>query len=393
MSSDPSAPRRSPLPSAGSFRIASVRGIDIQVHWSWFVVFILLTWWLSEGFFREVHEGWSRETAWATSVVTTLLFFTSILLHELSHSLTARRLGLPVHSITLFIFGGVSALSEEPSSARQEFRVAIVGPLTSFVLAAIFGLLSAVALAVGREDTPPAAVSEYLAFINVSVGIFNMLPGFPLDGGRVLRAGLWARTGDMLKATRWAAATGSFISFGLIAVGVISILAGSFVGGVWFVIIGWFLRNASESSYQQLLFRRTLEGTKVREVVNRSFVAAAPDVSLSQLVSDYVFGYSQRCTPVVVADDLLGLMTMSDLKRVPPEDWPTTSVFRAMTPREKLFTVSPDDDVTKALDIMAAHDIHQVPVLEGRTFLGFVTRSDVLRLIQIRAELSAARVP
>ncbi len=378
------------MPASGSFRIGRIKGIDIQVHWSWFVVFTLLTWWLSEGFFQEVHEDWSKETAWATSVVTTLLFFTSVLLHELSHSLMARRLGLPVHSITLFIFGGVSALGAEPSSARQEFRVAIVGPLTSFAIAAVLGIASGIAFLAGKEDTPPAAVAEYLAFINLSVGIFNMLPGFPLDGGRVLRAGLWATSRDMLKATRWAASAGSFISFALIAIGVLSILAGAFVGGVWFIVIGWFLRNASESSYQQLLFRRTLEGTKVRDVINRSIVPAPPDLSLSQLVTDYMFGYSQRCTPIVVADDLLGLVTMGDLKRVPAEEWPSTSVFRAMTPREKLFTVSPEDDVSRALDIMAAHDVHQVPVLEGRTFLGFVTRSDILRLIQIRAELSGA---
>lgn len=378
------------MPASGSLRLGRIKGIDILVHWSWFVVFTLLTWWLSEGFFQAVHKDWSKETAWATSVITTLLFFTSVLLHELSHSLMARRLGLPVHSITLFIFGGVSALGAEPSSARQEFRVAIVGPLTSFALAAAFGILSGIALLAGKEDTPPAAIAEYLAFINASVGVFNMLPGFPLDGGRVLRAGLWATSRDMLKATRWAANAGSFISFALIAIGVLSILAGAFVGGVWFIVIGWFLRNASESSYQQLLFRRTLEGTKVRDVINRSFVAAPPDLTLSQLVTEYMFGYSQRCTPIVVADDLLGLMTMGDLKRVPPEEWPTTSAFRAMTPKEKLLTVSPEDDVARALDIMAAHDVHQVPVLEGRTFLGFVTRSDILRLIQIRAELSGA---
>ncbi len=385
-----SSDSRKPEPGLGSFRIGRIAGIDIMVHWSWFAIFILLTWWLSEGFFQEVYDGWSKQEAWTASVITVLLFFSSILLHELSHSLVARRLGLPVNSITLFIFGGVSALGEEPSSAKQEFRVAIVGPLTSFALAAVFGALSGVALLTDRENTPPAAIVEYLAFINVSVGIFNMMPGFPLDGGRVLRATLWAKSGDMLKATRWAANSGSFISFGLIAIGVLSILAGSFIGGVWFVVIGWFLRNASESSYQQLVFRQTLTGIKVREVVNTSYASAPPDISLSKLVQDYIFGFSQRCVPIVVADDLLGLMTMSDLKRVRPEEWPTTSVFKAMTPREKLHVVSPDDDLTRALEIMAANDVHQLPVLDRRTFLGFVTRADVLRLIQIRTDLSAS---
>lgn len=374
----------------GSFRIGRIAGIDILVHWSWFAIFTLLTWWLSEGFFQEVYDGWSKQEAWAASVVTVLLFFSSILLHELSHSLVARRLGLPVNSITLFIFGGVSALGEEPSTARQEFQVAIVGPLTSFALAVVFGIGSGVGLLLDRESTPPFAIVEYLAFINVSVGVFNMMPGFPLDGGRVLRATLWAKSGNMLKATRWASGAGSFISFGLIAIGVLSILGGSFIGGAWFIVIGWFLRNASESSYQQLVFRQTLTGITVREVVNTSYASAPPDITLSQLVQDYIFGFSQRCIPIVVADDLLGLMTMSDLKRVPTDEWPSTSVFKAMTPREKLHTVSPDDDLTRALEMMAANDVHQLPVLDRRTFLGFVTRADVLRLIQIRTELSGS---
>ena len=374
-----------------AFRIGRIAGIDIRVHWSWFAIFVLLTWWLSEGFYQEVYDDWSKEQAWLASVITTLLFFSSVLLHELSHSLTAKRLGLPVQSITLFIFGGVSALGAEPSSARQEFQVAIVGPATSFVLGAAFGVFAAVAWLQDFEDSVPAAIAQYLAFINIAVGVFNMLPGYPLDGGRVLRASLWARSGDMLKATRWAAQSGTFISFGLMAIGVLSILAGSFIGGVWFIVIGWFLRNASESSYQQLVFRRTLEGTKVGEMVNRSYHSAPPDISLAQLVNEYMLGQSQRCVPVVVADDLLGLVSMGDLKRVPQDQWATTSVFKAMTPREKLHVTGPKDDLALALEAMANYDVHQLPVLEGRTFTGFVTRADVLRLIQIRSELSGVR--
>lgn len=374
----------------GAIRIGRVAGIDIFVHWSWFAIFALLTWWLSEGFFQEVYEDWSVREAWIVSILTTLLFFSSVLLHELSHSLVAKRLGLPVSHITLFIFGGVSALGGEPSSARQEFQVAIVGPLTSFVIAAVMGTVSGVAYWQGSENEPWAAIAEYLAFINVAVGVFNLLPGFPLDGGRVLRATLWARSGNMLKATRWAANAGTFISFGLIALGVLSILIGNVIGGAWFIVIGWFLRNASEASYQQLLLTRTLEGIKVRQIVNRDFHAAPPDIALSELVQSYMIGMSQRCVPVVVADELIGLVSMEDLRKVPQEDWETVSVFRAMTARERLYTVAPEDDATTALEMMAAHDVHQLPVLEGRDFLGFVTRADVLRLIRIRSELSGA---
>ncbi len=373
----------------GSFRLGRIAGIDILVHWSWFAIFLLLTWWLAEGFFSDVYEGWTAEERWGSAVVAVLLFFSSVLLHELSHSLVAKRLGLPVKSITLFIFGGVSALGAEPDSARQEFRVAIVGPLTSIVLAGVFGGLVVLAWAVDRLDAPPGAIAEYLAFINLAVGIFNMLPGYPLDGGRVLRASLWARSGNMLSATKTAARSGTFIAFGLMAAGVLSILAGSFIGGAWFIVIGWFLRNVSEASYQQLLFRSTLEGTRVGEVINRSFHAAPPDISLSQLVNEYMLAWSQRCVPVVAGEELLGLVAMGDLKRVPQEQWETTSTYRAMTPLEKLHVARPQDDLTQALDAMASHDVHQLPVLDGRLFLGFVTRADVLRLIQIRSELGA----
>ncbi len=372
----------------GSFRLGRIAGIDILVHWSWLAIFVLLSWWLSEGFFKEVYEDWTAAERWLSAVVSAVLFFVAVLLHELSHSLMAKRLGLPVQNITLFIFGGVSALGAEPSSAKQEFRVAIVGPLTSFVLAALFGILAVVAWLIDAQDRPFGAIVDYLAFINLAVGIFNMLPGYPLDGGRVLRAALWARRGNLFSATRTASTVGTFIAFGLIALGVVSILAGNFVGGAWFIVIGWFLRNVSESSYRQLVFRGTLEGARVGDVVNRTFEAAPPDVPLSQLVAEYVLARGQRCVPIVVGDQLLGLVSMSDLKRVPQAEWPTTSTYRAMTPSEKLHVVSLRDDLVKALEIMAANDVHQIPVLEGRSFVGFVTRSDVLRLISVRTEVA-----
>jgi len=373
----------------GSFRIGRIAGIDIYIHVSWFIILGLLTWSISQ-VFHDINEDWATEVVWLLAAIATILFFTSVLLHELSHSLVAKHLGLPVQHITLFIFGGVSALGGEPTSARQEFLVAIVGPMTSFLIAVISGLVMLVAWQLSDDQAPVTVVAFYLGLVNVMVGIFNLLPGFPLDGGRVLRATLWARTGNMLKATRWASSAGTFISFGLIALGVLSILVGNIIGGVWFVVIGWFLRNASESSYQQLLFRRTLEGTKVSQILNQAFHAAPPDITLSEMVRSFMIAQSQRCVPIVVAEELLGLVSMGDLRRVAEEEWDTTSAFKAMTPLDKLHSVAPQDDLTTALELMAAHDVHQLPVLDGRTFLGFVTRADVLRLIQIRTELSGS---
>jgi Zn-dependent protease len=374
----------------GSYRLLRVFGIDILVHWSWFGIFALLTWWLATGFFHDEYGDWTAGQRWASAVVAALIFFSSILLHELAHSLVAKREGLPVTSITLFIFGGVSALGGEPATPGQEFRVAIVGPLVSFVLA---GAFAAAALAghfsgVGRE--PPAAIAFYLAIINLAVGVFNMMPGYPLDGGRVLRAGLWARGRNLLVATRRAALAGTFLAFGLIALGVVSVLAGNFVGGAWFIVIGWFLRNVSEASYQQLLFRSTLEGTAVGELVNRNFNAAPPDMDLNTLVQELMLANGQRCVPIVAGAELLGLLTMQDLKRVPREEWATTSVFKGMTPREKLYVVDVREDVTEAMQIMARENIHQLPVMEAGLFIGFITRADVLRLMQLRSELAGA---
>ncbi|MCH7522354.1 MAG: CBS domain-containing protein, partial [Chloroflexi bacterium] len=265
-------------------------------------------------------------------------------------------------------------------------------PLMSFALGILAAAIAAGLWANGLDDTVPGAVAAYLAFINIAVGIFNMLPGYPLDGGRVLRASLWARTGSMLRATRWAARVGTLIAFGLMALGVLSALAGNWLGGVWFIVIGWFLRNVSEASYQQQLFRNTLEGTKVGQLINRSFNAASPDMNLNTLVQEYMLARSQRSVPIVVGTELLGLVTMRDLKRVPRDEWEVTSVFRAMTPREKLHQVDAREEITLALEIMAKENVNQLPVLEFGRFVGFVTRADVMRLMQVRSELGGVGI-
>jgi Zn-dependent protease len=245
-----------------SIRIARIGGISINIHISWILIFILVTWTLAAGYFPQNYPHWSRPLSWSVGVITSILFFVSVLLHELAHSFVARARGLPVHDITLFIFGGVSQLEEEPQTAATEFIMALVGPLTSIVLGGAFGALSVAASGVSE---PLAALGMYLGGINVVLGLFNLIPGFPLDGGRVLRSVLWQATGSLQRATRWASLVGQAVAYLFILAGIWRIFTGDWVGGLWIAFIGWFLDNAASSSYRQLTVRNLLVGHKVRE--------------------------------------------------------------------------------------------------------------------------------
>jgi Zn-dependent protease/predicted transcriptional regulator len=368
----------------GNLKLGRIAGIDIGIHWSWLVIFILLTWWLAAGLYDELYPEWSEGERWGTAVASSLLFFAAVLAHEMAHSLVAIRRGIPVRSINLFIFGGVADIAEEPKNPRDEFAIAVVGPLTSLGLAGVFALIG---LGLGFEDTPPAAMVGYLATVNALVGVFNLLPGLPLDGGRLLRAGLWARLADFVKATRWAALAGSGVAFLLMGLGVVSILAGNFLGGIWLIVIGWFLRSAAEASYRQVVMGEALEGVQVASLVRRDVRPVPPDISISDLVQDYLMARAQRALPVMKADELLGVVTLSDLQKAEKDKWDQTRVADIMTPREDLLGISTADAVSEAIKLMTARDIHQLPVMEGGRFVGFVTRGDVLRVMSMRVEL------
>jgi Zn-dependent protease/CBS domain-containing protein len=372
------------MPFSGNLRIGRIAGIDIAIHWSWLAIFLLLTWWLAAGLYDELYPEWSEGERWGAAVASSLLFFAAVLLHELAHSLVAIRRGIPVRSITLFIFGGVSAISEEPKNPRDEFVIAVVGPLTSLTLA---GACALIAFGLRFGDSPPAAVVTYLALVNGLVGVFNLLPGFPLDGGRLLRAGLWFRLGDFVKATQWASLAGSGVAFILMGLGVVSIFTGNFLGGIWLIVIGWFLRSAAEASYRQVAMSEALQGVPVRAAVNRDIRPVPPDISPSDLVRDYVTAHTQRAFPVMEGDELLGIVTLSDLQKAARHEWEHTRVADIMTPRDALLTISTDDPMSEAIKLMSARDIHQLPVMEGGRFIGFITRGDVLRVMGVRAEL------
>lgn len=372
---------------AGTFRIGKIFGFEISVHWTWFFIFFLVTWTFANGVLEEFYSGWTDERRWTVAAAISLIFFVSILLHEMSHSLVARRYGIPISGITLFVFGGVSNMTKEPENSRQEFWIAIVGPFTSFALGIIFAIGYFILTSV---DDGAAAVSGNLAAINFAIGIFNLLPGFPLDGGRVLRSAFWAKRHNLVEATKSASNIGMFVAYGIMAVGVVCFFVVSFITGIWLFLIGMFLRSASVESYEQVFLDVVLRGVPASAVAKQDYVTVSPDLTLAHLVEDYVLTGDGRCFPVVVEEQLLGLITLHDVRKVPRDDWKTTSVYRAMTPAPGLHTVTMRDDLPKVLSEMAAGDFNQVPLVEGKTLLGLIHRADVIRYIQVRQEMMPA---
>lgn len=370
----------------GTIKIGRIFGFDISVHWSWIFVFFLVTGTFAEGILEDSFPQWDGLQRWSVAALISIVFFVSILLHEISHSVVARRYGLPVTSITLFVFGGVSNLGKEPANAGQEFWIAIVGPVTSFAIAAAFG---AAHLALRGSQEGAADVALNLAAINLSIGVFNLVPGFPLDGGRVLRSIFWARKRDLLSATKLASRVGQVVANLIMAAGVIIFLTVDFVGGLWFFLIGNFLRGASAASYEQMFMERVLKGIPVSVVAREDFVPLGPEMTIAELVEEHILAGHGRAFPVMAGEELLGLVTLTDTRHIPREDWSKVTVYRAMTPASKLRTVTAKDELSQVLAIMGASDINQVPLMEGRLLKGLVHRGDVVRYIQTRQEIGS----
>jgi Zn-dependent protease/CBS domain-containing protein len=366
-----------------SWRLMRIAGIDIGIHYTWILIFVLLSWSLAQGFFPQLYPGWETITYWITGVAAALLLFGSVLIHELAHSLVARARGMTVTSITLFIFGGVSNLEEEPEKPKIELAMSIVGPLASLALAGIFwGLLQLV----GDQQSPLAATLAYLALINAILAGFNLLPGFPLDGGRVLRSILWYRTGSLVKATNIAATVGRFIGWGLIAFGLFQIFAGNFIGGIWFAFIGWFLSSSADASRREITLRDQLSGVRIKEVMTTNPTGIDPDTSVAELVSNVFRKQHGRAVPVCQNDQVLGIVTVTDVKGLPQEKWEETAVKEIMT-REPLYSMTPEDDLNTALRLITKHDINQILVLQNDKCSGLVSRSDILSHLQLSQEL------
>jgi Zn-dependent protease/predicted transcriptional regulator len=367
-----------------SIKLGRIFGIDIGIHWSWIFIFLIVTWSFATGLLADTYPGWSGVQLWVAGAVIAGVFFLSILAHELSHAIVSNRSGLPVRSITLFVFGGVSNLTREPDTPGMEFRIAVVGPLTSLAAGALFAAGWA---ALYNINQGLAGICAYLAVINTSLAVFNMLPGFPLDGGRVFRSIVWARNKNRLRATRTASHMGQWIAYAIMGLGVVYTFVFGLFSGLWFLLIGFFLRNASAASYEQLVIETTLSGIPVRDVMQTEIYRLPPDTSLEELVHDYVLRHNARSFAVMAGGDFAGLITLSDIRKVPRDQWPATSVYRAMTPATRLHTVGPNESLTRVLQMMAMYDVNQLPVVWGRELLGMLNRGDVLRFIQVRQEV------
>jgi Zn-dependent protease/CBS domain-containing protein len=363
-------------------------GIDVRLDYTWFLIFALILVSLSAGYFPRSLPGQSLVGYWVAGTLASLLLFVSILLHEFSHALVARRSGIRVPAITLFLFGGVSHLEDEARTPATELRVAAVGPVTSFALAGLcFGLERVL-----PPSVPPlvAGVVSYLTWINAALGVFNLLPGFPLDGGRVLRAVAWWRTGSLRRATRLAANAGKGLAIGLVVLGGLEVFSGALVGGLWLVFIGLFLRSIAEAGYENLVLTQTLADARVEDVAVRDVVVVSPQITIQTLVDDYVLPRGYRSFPVVEGDRPVGLISLDEVREVPAERRASTTVKERMRPLDDALRVSPDRPLRDALKQLSAAPGGRMLVMQGDELVGLLTRGALARFIEIHRLLHPA---
>src|SRR5688572_21032267 len=371
-----------------NFHLGRVAGIPIGLHYSWLIIAFLIILSLSQHFDR-VNPGWGTAVIWASAIITVLLFFAGIVAHELSHAVVARARGVPVRSITLFALGGVAAMERDANEAKTEFWVGIAGLLMSVLIGFLcLGLAMAAGWTPAFEPlTPPAAVLVWLGYINFMLAAFNMIPGYPLDGGRVLRAIVWGITKDQDRATRIAAGAGQAVAFGFILWGLLRFFSGEGFGGLWIAFIGWFLLDAARSSVLQVQVARTLRGVRVADLVSPDCPVVPSATDLQSLVDDHLLRTGRRCFVVQDSGRLTGLITPAEISKVERDRWPQTSVQAAMRPLSQLRTVRPDTPAMEALELMSRDDINQLPVVADGRLVGIFSRAHALQVLQTRQEL------
>jgi Zn-dependent protease/CBS domain-containing protein len=388
---------------ARGVRLGKIFGFEVDLDFSVLLILAMLVFNLGAGLLPNWHPDWASALRWSVAALAGVAFLASILAHELSHALVGRRFGVVVDRITLFMFGGVAHLRSEPKQPVHELFMAAAGPLASLAI----GFLSiAAAMMLGADSTvvtdpepalarltPTATILLWLGPVNVVLGLFNLAPGFPLDGGRVLRATIWWATSDLRKATRWSALAGQAIAALLMVSGAMMtfgvefpVLGGGLLNGVWLVLIGWFLGGAARSGYRELLVREVLQELPVSRLLNTRVVTVTPEISVEHFVRERVLQGGQRCFPVVSGERLQGLVSITDLRKLGPKQWMHASVGDIMTPAGNLATIGPDSDAAEALQLLAERDVNQLPVVAGGKFLGLVQRSDLVSWIGLKLD-------
>jgi Zn-dependent protease/CBS domain-containing protein len=357
--------------------IGRLFGIPIDLDYSWFLIAALLTWLLAVNYYPVEFKGGTSVEYWLMGAVTAVLFFASIVVHELAHSLVAIRYKVAVNRITLFIFGGVSQIAGEPPSAGAEFLIAVVGPLTSLALAAFFYLLEPLLASLA----PALAVAKYLALINGLLGLFNLIPGFPLDGGRVFRAIVWGANKNFRRATLIAASTGRFCGFAFIFVGVWLVLQGNVFNGLWIAFIGWFLESAAGAQVQQQMVQGLLGSHKVSEAMGAVCTHVPGEITLQKIVDDEVLTHGRQCFLVDRGDHTVGLLTLRNMKEIPRPAWTTSTAAQAMVPVEKLNGIDPKAELWTAMEKMGRDGVNEMPVMSGPNLVGLLSTGDIVKYL------------
>ena len=374
-----------------SLNIGRIIGIPVRIHYTLWFVLLLIAWSLAEGYMPQHYPTLDRTTDWAIGIVSAIILFVSVFLHELSHSYIAKKNGLPITRITLFFFGGVSEIGEEPKDPKLEVRMAAAGPLTSFLIAIVLGGAWYLTGLVNGPNpgrlTPIIATLWYAAVLNGVLGAFNLIPAFPLDGGRVLRGSLWNRSKNLLSATARATRVSEVISLLMMAVGLFFVVFGDFVNGLWIIFLGWFIRSGAETSLRQTRLTESLAGVRVGDIMTRELLSVSPDASVQQLVSDYFLVHPHGGYPVISNGKLLGVVTMSSVRSIPREKRDFERVSQAMVPFERTITVSPTTSAIDALQIMAKNGVGRLVVMDGDRIAGMLTRGDLMKTMKARQEL------
>ena len=371
-----------------NIRLGRFFGIEVGLHYSWFLIAFLITMSLASQF-SEANAAWGQPMIWSVSVITALLFFAALLAHEMSHALVARARGLTTRAITLFALGGLAQIEKEPEDAKTEFLVGIVGPFSS----AVIGLVSlGIAYSAGWRNganpgTPMQAMFLWLGYINLMLAAFNMIPGFPLDGGRILRSIIWWRTGNGDRSTQLAARIGQGVALLFIALGIFRFFGGAGFGGLWIAFIGWFLLQAAAASYTTVTLTSGLKDIHVSDVMTRDCVSVDGNLNVQNFVEEHLLRSGRRCFVIEQNGEIAGIVTPHEIKHLERPRWPYTTLYDVMRPLDQLHTVTPSTPVMEALETMGRDDVNQLPVVANNHLEGFVTRANVLQFLQTRAEL------